>query len=142
METPDRVFVSFLKNGTLCDVHPVREDDEDVCYVSIDMACRHFETYCRRRMAAKESDAEIIQHNWPLWLEDFRASLKPEEEKPSNGTRKVIDFGKNCLAEVEFSDDSIRVVRAINGYGDIIKPEDIKVTDEDTYGIFKKTEVI
>lgn len=135
METPDRVFVSFLENGTLSDVHPVREDDKDACYVSIDMACRQFEAYCKKRMSTKDSDAEVVSHNWPYWLEDFRSCL--EEEKPQKGVRKVIDFGKNCLAEIVFADDSVQVVRAINGYGDIIKPEDIIVSDNDIYGYFK-----
>ena len=29
---PERVYVSFSESGTMCDVHPVREDKNDVMY--------------------------------------------------------------------------------------------------------------
>lgn len=43
--------------------------------------------------------------------------------------KKVIDFDGNCLAEVEFTDSSIKVLRAINGWGEKIEEEKIKITD-------------
>lgn len=64
----------------------------------------------------------VLDHDYVHWLES-----RLSQHKEIDGTFEI-DFGGYCKAQIDIKNDKVVAVRAMNGRGNRINPDYIKVT--------------
>ena len=107
---PYDIYGQDLRNG-FCEVHP---------YVEQEYPCQ----ICCQEIEREEQRQRENRERLRLQNEQYQQSLNPNASTIFN-----IDFGGHVMAGLKIVNGEIKVVGAINGYGDYISDDLITITN-------------